>query len=140
LEQNLPCRKFRQVRQEGDIEAERETDHYNLDLIISAGYRVKSLQGTQFRIWATQRLKKYNLNLNSRELLTHAGKISHETAIKKSGKEFEKFLLTQNAMEEERCLNEIEADIDKLKKFIKMKFTIEKKLSTISLLLFTFIF
>jgi len=59
LEQNRTCRKFRQVRQEGLREVEREIDHYNLDVIISVGYRVKSVQGTQFRIWATQRLKEY---------------------------------------------------------------------------------
>jgi len=59
LEQNRTCRKFRQVRQEGNREVEREIDHYNLDVIISVGYRVKSPQGTQFRIWATQRLKEY---------------------------------------------------------------------------------
>jgi hypothetical protein len=59
LEQNRTCRKFRQVRQEGSREVEREIDHYNLDVIISVGYRVKSIQGTQFRIWATQRLKEY---------------------------------------------------------------------------------
>ena len=38
---------------------ERDIDHFNLDVIISVGYRVKSPQGTQFRIWATQRLKEY---------------------------------------------------------------------------------
>lgn len=59
LEQNRTCRKFRQVRKEGNREVEREIDHYNLDVIISVGYRVKSVQGTQFRIWATQRLKEY---------------------------------------------------------------------------------
>lgn len=59
LEQSRTCRKFRQVRQEGNREVEREIDHYNLDVIISVGYRVKSPQGTQFRIWATQRLKEY---------------------------------------------------------------------------------
>jgi hypothetical protein len=59
LEQNRTCRKFRQVRKEGNREVEREIDHYNLDVIISVGYRVKSQQGTQFRIWATQRLKEY---------------------------------------------------------------------------------
>jgi len=37
----------------------KPTNYYNLDVIISVGYRVKSLQGTQFRIWATQRLKEY---------------------------------------------------------------------------------
>ncbi len=59
LEQNRTCRKFRQVRNEGERQIEREIDHYNLDVIISVGYRVKSVQGTQFRIWATQRLKEY---------------------------------------------------------------------------------
>jgi hypothetical protein len=53
------CRKFRQVRMEGNREVNREIDSYNLDVIISVGYRVKSVQGTQFRIWATQRLKEY---------------------------------------------------------------------------------
>ncbi len=59
LEQNRTCRKFRQVRMEGNRQVEREIDYYNLDVIISVGYRVKSQQGTQFRIWATQRLREY---------------------------------------------------------------------------------
>jgi len=59
LEENSTCRKFRQVRFEGNREVERDIEHYNLDVIISVGYRVKSVQGTQFRIWATQRLKEY---------------------------------------------------------------------------------
>ena len=52
-------RKFRTVQQEGKREVERAIEFYNLDVIISVGYRVKSQQGTQFRIWATQRLKEY---------------------------------------------------------------------------------
>jgi hypothetical protein len=52
-------RKFRTVQIEGDRNVERELEYYNLDVIISVGYRVKSLQGTQFRMWATQRLKEY---------------------------------------------------------------------------------
>jgi len=59
LEQIRTCRKFRQVRLEGNREVEREIEHYNLDVIISVGYRVKSQQGTQFRIWATKRLKEF---------------------------------------------------------------------------------
>jgi hypothetical protein len=59
LVQHQTCRKFRQVRKEGDRTVEREIEHYNLDVIISVGYRVKSPQGTRFRIWATQRLKEY---------------------------------------------------------------------------------
>lgn len=52
-------RNFRTVQTEGKREVERAIDYYNLDVIISVGYRVKSQQGTQFRIWATQRLKEY---------------------------------------------------------------------------------
>lgn len=52
-------RKFRTVQTEGDRQIERELEYYNLDVIISVGYRVKSHRGTQFRIWATQRLKEY---------------------------------------------------------------------------------
>jgi hypothetical protein len=55
------------------------------------------------------------LQLNGRELLTHAGKISHEMAMKKSDEEFEKYKLTQKQIEKEQSLKEIEADIKKLK-------------------------
>ena len=69
------CRNFRLTTQHGAIQGktqERKVKHYNLDVIISVGYRVKSMQGTQFRIWATQRLRDDVLKLNGRELLTHA--------------------------------------------------------------------
>lgn len=59
LASNGTVRKFRTVQTEGNRNVEREIEHYNLDVIISVGYRVKSVQGTQFRIWATQRLKEY---------------------------------------------------------------------------------
>ena len=52
-------RKFRIVRQEGKKPVRREIDHYNLDMVISVGYRVNSIPGTRFRIWATQRLRDY---------------------------------------------------------------------------------
>ena len=50
---------FATVQAEGNREVTRNIDYYNLDVIISAGYRVKSQEGTQFRIWATQRLREY---------------------------------------------------------------------------------
>ena len=59
LEQDRTCRKFRQVRQEGSREVQRDVEYYNLDVIISVGYRVKSVRGTQFRQWATKRLNEY---------------------------------------------------------------------------------
>ena len=52
-------RKFRIVQREGEREVARIVDHYNLDMIISVGYRVKSHVATRFRIWATQRLREY---------------------------------------------------------------------------------
>jgi hypothetical protein len=62
LLENVVCRNFRLTTPHGAIEGktqEKEVKHYNLDVVISVGYRVKSQQGTQFRIWATQRLKEY---------------------------------------------------------------------------------
>ncbi len=53
------CRKFRQVRTEGNRKVSRELPYYNLDMIISLGYRVKSKIATNFRRWATERLKEY---------------------------------------------------------------------------------
>ena len=52
-------KKFLSVRREGKRNVRRELDFYNLDMIISVGYRVKSLIATRFRIWATQQLKEY---------------------------------------------------------------------------------
>ena len=59
LDEVSTCRKFRQVRMEGNRQVTRELPFYNLDMIISLGYRVKSLIATQFRRWATERLKEY---------------------------------------------------------------------------------
>lgn len=59
LDENSTCRNFRQVRLEGSRMVERELPHYNLDMIISLGYRVKSKIATNFRKWATERLKEY---------------------------------------------------------------------------------
>lgn len=52
-------RKFRTVQIEGDREVEREVEYYNLDMIISLGYRVRSQIATHFRKWATARLREY---------------------------------------------------------------------------------
>ena len=59
LDEISTCRKFRQVRKEGNREVTRQIPHYNLDMIISLGYRIKSVIATRFRQWATQRLKEY---------------------------------------------------------------------------------
>ena len=59
LNKNSTCQNFRQVRKEGNRNVTREIPFYNLDMIISLGYRVKSKVATNFRKWATERLKEY---------------------------------------------------------------------------------
>lgn len=59
LTSETTVKKFLTVRREGTRDVRRELDYYNLDIIISVGYRVKSAIATRFRIWATQRLKEY---------------------------------------------------------------------------------
>ena len=59
LEPEATCAKFAQVQTEGKRTVTREIDHYNLDVIISVGYRVKSTQGTRFRQWATHVLREH---------------------------------------------------------------------------------
>ena len=59
LEESSTCAKFAQVQKEGKRSISREVNYYNLDVIISVGYRVQSSIATHFRIWATKRLKEY---------------------------------------------------------------------------------
>lgn len=59
LDEISTCRNFRQVRQEGSRQVVREIPMYNLDMIISLGYRIRSVIATHFRRWATERLKEY---------------------------------------------------------------------------------
>ena len=59
LDKESTCQNFRQVRKEGNRNVTREIPFYNLDIIISLGYRIKSKIATNFRKWATERLKEY---------------------------------------------------------------------------------
>lgn len=59
LQREATVKEYLTVQTEGSRQVQRSVEHYNLDVIISVGYRVKSLRGTQFRIWATQRLREY---------------------------------------------------------------------------------
>jgi len=106
LDTAATCREFRQVRTEGTREVARNMILYNLDMTLSVGYRVKSAVATRFRIWATQRqamrrvpmtmndwIAKLHgfLTINDRDILTHAGKISHEVAKTFAETEYENF-------------------------------------------------
>lgn len=76
LEEQATCRKIRQVQMEGNREVSREFPFYNLDMIISLGYRIKSQTAIQFRIWATQRLREYlvkGFTLNDERLKSGSG-------------------------------------------------------------------
>lgn len=78
LEKETTWREFRQVKKEGAREVTRKVSIYNLDVIISVGYRVKSQVGTEFRKWATQRLKEYLLkgySINQKLLSTEQQKV-----------------------------------------------------------------
>ncbi len=71
LEQDSTTEKYSVVRQEGKREVKRKVQFYNLDAIISVGYRVNSIKGTQFRIWATKVLKDHvqkGYSINQRRL------------------------------------------------------------------------
>src|SRR5690625_713708 len=59
LEEKSTCKYYLQVQNEGSREVKRNTKHYNLEMILAIGYRVRSHRGTQFRQWATERLNEY---------------------------------------------------------------------------------
>jgi prophage maintenance system killer protein len=78
LDQGSTIRKFRIVQYEGSRKIVRNIDFYNLDVIISVGYRVKSQNGTRFRIWATNVLKKHLIDgytINEQRLQKQAHKL-----------------------------------------------------------------
>jgi hypothetical protein len=86
LSQKATVRNFRTVQNEGNRQIKRDLAYYNLDMIISVGYRVKSHRGTQFRIWATQQLKEYLIKgfvLNDERLKNPGGWDYFETLIER---------------------------------------------------------
>jgi len=78
LKGSSTCRKYRQVQIEGNRKINRNIDYFNLDVIIFAWYRVKSLRGTQFRIWATNVFKQHLIQgytINEKRLKEQSDKI-----------------------------------------------------------------
>jgi hypothetical protein len=78
LERGATVAKFATVQREGGREVIRQVEYFNLDAIISVGYRINSLRGTRFRIWATQRLKEYIIK-GRRKNSVHAGTQTRKT-------------------------------------------------------------
>jgi hypothetical protein len=103
LSENSTCRNFRQVQIEGNREVERELPFYNLDLIISLGYRIKSRIATQFRIWATDKI----LSSAGETALQNAGSVSHEEAVNKALAEYKKYQVKVLSPVEKDYLNTI---------------------------------
>jgi len=78
LYENSTCAKIAQVQKEGNRTVKRNIKYYNLDLIISVGYRVNSKRGTQFRIWANKIIKDYLIKgyaLNQQKLQKQANQL-----------------------------------------------------------------
>lgn len=99
LERNSSVAFFATVQNEGNREVVRNIEYFNLDAIISVGYRVNSKQGTHFRIWATQRLKEYliqgySINQKRLEELGKIVQLIENTAIHSSEDKETKGLLS----------------------------------------------
>jgi prophage maintenance system killer protein len=94
-------RKFRIVRQEGKRKVSRNIDHFNLDMIISVGYRVNSVMGTRFRQWATQRLKDYLVQgyvINEKRLAQKQQEVEYlKTGIRILNRAIEEKMDTENS-------------------------------------------
>jgi prophage maintenance system killer protein len=108
LEEKATCAKIAQVRYEGNRKVKRDITYYNLDMILSIGYRINSKQGTQFRIWANRILKEHlvkGYTINEKRLQEK----SDEVAMLKSA-----ILLI------ERSAAEKVKDIDEVKELVKV--------------------
>lgn len=108
LDKNTTVAKFATVQNEGNREVTREVEHYNLDVIISVGYRVKSKRGTQFRIWANKILKDYLVR----------GYAVNEKLLKESNQklnEFKKIVQLQ-----EKVISEYRLDTEEAQGLIKV--------------------
>ena len=99
LQEDGTIKNFFIVRQEGSRRVRRKVLFYNLDMIISVGYRVNSVRGTQFRIWATQRLREYLLR----------GYAVHEKRMRQLGQVFQLLHRAADKMDGEQVLHVIES-------------------------------
>ena len=112
LQEDATIRKFRIVQQEGNRMVNRDTIHYNLQMIIAVGFKVNNERAVQFRKWANGIVKEYTikgwvmddvrlngfLTLMDREVLSDAGKVSAEMAKIHAETEWEKYRIVQDRL------------------------------------------
>lgn len=131
LEKDRTIRKFRIVQKEGNRIVERNVDFYNLDVIISVGYRVKSLRGTQFRIWATKTLKNHlvkGYTVNEKRLQSVRKNLVELTETIEYLKEKSKHeLLTGQEQELLSLLSDYSKSLSLLEQYDKDKLSLKKK-------------
>lgn len=131
LEQDSTIRKFRIVQKEGGRQVERNVDFYNLDVIISVGYRVKSLRGTQFRIWATKTLKDHLLkgySINEKRLLQSETKLKElQETISYLREKTQHELLSGQEKEILNLLSSYSKTLTLLEQYDKEKLTLSRK-------------
>ena len=108
LDEKSVVRKFRTTADDGK---NYEVTYYNLDMIISLGYRIKSTIATRFRIWATQRLKEYMIK----------GSVSHAQALEKAINEYRKYQSNTLSPVEEAYLETVKETAKLVKKNTKGK-------------------
>ncbi|MFT7388618.1 MAG: death-on-curing family protein [Candidatus Endobugula sp.] len=110
LDPSSTVANFATVQTEGERQVERHVAHYNLDVIISVGYRVKSLQGTQFRQWATARLKEHlvqGYTLNEQRLSQHQAQLA---TLEQTLSLFQQHMIDQASLPEAQGLVKVIAD------------------------------
>lgn len=98
LQREGTCKEILQVRTEGRRQVRRPVNFYNLDMILSVGYRVNTRRGTQFRIWATQHLREYLLR----------GYVAHERRLQELGKIVRLMRRTADRLDARQVLDVIE--------------------------------
>jgi death-on-curing family protein len=131
LDETSTIRKFRIVQKEGKRQVERDVDFYNLDVIISVGYRVKSFRGTQFRIWATKTLKEHlvkGYTINEKRLLQAQNQLKELQGVISFLEEKSKHkLLAGQEQEIFGLLSNYAKTLTLLEQYDKQKITIKKK-------------